>query len=91
MGNGFLVEIDDLNRLSRHIGQPIVFEVNAGHDGIAHMADLRTEEADGLGHVHQRAPRQLRGLLVSVVSGLNGGGKYEGKQERSAIKGGEHR
>ena len=71
---------------ARHIGQPVVFEVNAGDDGIADMAGLRTEKADGLHHVQQRAPRQLRGLLIGVVGGIDGGRKEDGKQERSAIK-----
>ena len=68
----------DLNILGRHVGEAIVLEIDGGADGVAGYPGLGTRRAYRLHHVEERAARQLGGLLVGVVAGVEGGGQGDG-------------
>lgn len=91
LGDGLLVEIDDLNVVGRDVGEAIVFEVDGGDDGIADVTGLRTEDADRLHHVQERAAGELGGLLIGVVACVERKRQSEGKRKQSVLRAKRHR
>ena len=83
VGDGFLIEVDDLDGVGGDVSQAIAFQVDAGDDWLACLTRLRAEGASHFGQAEHRAAGELRDLLIAIVGERNRGqgeGETEGEQ-----------